>query len=252
MRPRPLKRLYDRREASYEKLRSEYLRRQSEGLPTRPLGIGRSEPSAIRRASWPGENPRPTNVPTPPRASSPSILSRIRPHSRGSTSPEARGTRRLRHRDRLRTRGRRDQPRGRRPDLRRQGTAAFNPLIVHATRPPMARHVRPATGPTRPAPSPQAFWPGPLTLVLPRSASSPTSSRPGRDTVGVRVPAPAVARLLDRTGRRVPIAAPAPIVPPGSPPPSPATSWTTSEGRIDLILDSGQTTLGASNRPSST
>src|SRR5581483_6863815 len=51
------------------------------------------------------------------------------------------------------------------------------------------------------------FWPGPLTLVLPRAPSVPRVVTAGRDTVAVRVPAhPVARRLIEAAG--VPIATP--------------------------------------------
>jgi L-threonylcarbamoyladenylate synthase len=123
-----------------------------------------------------------------------------------------------------------------------KGRPAFNPLIVHADTVEMARScVR--EWPEEAVALVGAFWPGPLTLVLPRSAIIPDVVTAGRDTVGVRIPAPAVARrLIAHAGR--PVAAP-------SANRSNAISPTLAEhvrgdldGRVDLILDSGQAAVG--------
>jgi L-threonylcarbamoyladenylate synthase len=88
-----------------------------------------------------------------------------------------------------------------------------------------------------------AFWPGPLTLLLPRSAAVPDAVTAGRSLVGVRMPAHPVAReLIRRAG--VPVAAP-------SANRFGHTSPTTAEhvledldGRIDAVVDSGPTAFG--------
>src|SRR5271168_5347969 len=53
----------------------------------------------------------------------------------------------------------------------------------------------------------EAFWPGPLTLLLPRTATVPDSVTAGRELVGVRMPGHPVALELIRTAS-VPVAAP--------------------------------------------
>ncbi len=89
----------------------------------------------------------------------------------------------------------------------------------------------------------EAFWPGPLTLLLPRSAMVPELVTAGLARVGVRMPAHPVARALLRAAG-VPVAAPSAnrfgrI--------SPTNAFHVAEdleGRIDAILDGGETTLG--------
>ncbi|WP_139559513.1 L-threonylcarbamoyladenylate synthase [Methylotetracoccus oryzae] len=87
------------------------------------------------------------------------------------------------------------------------------------------------------------FWPGPLTLILHRAAKVPASVSAGRDTVAVRVPAHAVAHaLLVDCG--LPIAAPSANL---FSRPSPTTAQHVLEdldGRVDLVLDGGSTTIG--------
>src|SRR5207244_1574467 len=88
-----------------------------------------------------------------------------------------------------------------------------------------------------------AFWPGPLTLVLPKSAAIPDVVTAGGATVAVRIPAhPVALALLSAT--QLPLAAP-------SANRSTELSPTTAEhvlrgldGRIDLILAAGPTTAG--------
>ena len=89
----------------------------------------------------------------------------------------------------------------------------------------------------------RAFWPGPLTLIMPRGAAVPRRVTAGRDTVAVRVPAHPVANaLLVRAG--VPIAAPSAN---RFSRPSPTTAAHVADDLgdlIDLILDGGPTTHG--------
>jgi L-threonylcarbamoyladenylate synthase len=89
----------------------------------------------------------------------------------------------------------------------------------------------------------EAFWPGPLTLLVPRSARVPELVTAGLKKVGVRMPAHPVAQALLRAAQ-VPVAAPSAnrfgrI--------SPTTAWNVAgdlEGRIDAIVDGGETTVG--------
>lgn len=124
-----------------------------------------------------------------------------------------------------------------------KGRPSFNPLIVHL--PDMAavaRYARLEGAAERLA---DAFWPGPLTLVLPLrdgGGLSPLVSA-GLPTVAVRVPDHALARaLLEAVGR--PVAAP-------SANPSGRISPTTAEhvlaglgGRIEAVLDGGPCAVG--------
>ena len=87
------------------------------------------------------------------------------------------------------------------------------------------------------------FWPGPLTLLVPRSPNVPALVTAGRDRIGVRMPSHPVALELIRLAG-VPIAAP-------SANSFGHTSPTTAQhvlddlaGRIDAVIDSGETTHG--------
>lgn len=88
-----------------------------------------------------------------------------------------------------------------------------------------------------------AFWPGPLTLLLPRSAAIPDAVTAGRPLVGVRIPAhPVALELLRLAG--VPIAAPSANT-------FGHTSPTTADhvladlaGMIDAVVDGGPTSVG--------
>jgi L-threonylcarbamoyladenylate synthase len=87
-----------------------------------------------------------------------------------------------------------------------KGRPATNPLIVHAASTSGAREVV-AQWPDAAEVLACAFWPGPLTLVLPRRAEVPDAVTAGLNSVGVRVPNHALAqRLLEAAG--VPVAAP--------------------------------------------
>lgn len=123
-----------------------------------------------------------------------------------------------------------------------KGRPSHNPLIVHVPDVAAARTL--VTGWSHDAGRlARAFWPGPLTLVLPKRAIVPDLVTAGLGTVAVRVPAHRVAlALLRATG--LPIAAP-------SANRSESISPTTAEhvrlglgDRIPLILDGGATDVG--------
>jgi L-threonylcarbamoyladenylate synthase len=88
-----------------------------------------------------------------------------------------------------------------------------------------------------------AFWPGPLTLLLPRSAAVPDSVTAGRALVGVRMPSHPVAfELIRRAG--VPVAAPSANTFSRTSPTTAAHVLEDLDGRIDAILDAGATDHG--------
>lgn len=87
-----------------------------------------------------------------------------------------------------------------------KGRPQDNPLIVHVLDVAAARALSSAF-PAAAEALAAAFWPGPLTLVVPRAASVPDIVTAGGDTVALRVPSHPIARaLLAAVGR--PIAAP--------------------------------------------
>ncbi len=89
----------------------------------------------------------------------------------------------------------------------------------------------------------EAFWPGPLTLLLPRTAAVPDAVTAGRSLVGVRSPAHPVAReLIRRAG--VPVAAPSANRFGGMSPTTAAHVLADLDGRIDAVLDGGATSVG--------
>jgi L-threonylcarbamoyladenylate synthase len=89
----------------------------------------------------------------------------------------------------------------------------------------------------------RAFWPGPLTLLLPRTAAVPDAVTAGRALVGVRMPAHPVAReLIRRAG--VPVAAPSANLFGHISPTTAAHVLQDLDGRIDAVLDAGPTEHG--------
>lgn len=88
-----------------------------------------------------------------------------------------------------------------------------------------------------------AFWPGPLTLLLPRSGAVPSSVTAGRALVGVRMPAHPLALELIRTAG-VPVAAPSANRFGRISPTTAAHVLEDLDGRIDAVLDGGATAVG--------
>ncbi|HLY41137.1 MAG TPA: L-threonylcarbamoyladenylate synthase [Terracidiphilus sp.] len=83
-----------------------------------------------------------------------------------------------------------------------------------------------------------AFWPGPLTLLLPRSKAVPDAVTAGRPLVGIRMPAHPVAfELIRRCG--LPLAAPSANVFSHVSPTTAAHVLDDLDGRIDAVLDAG-------------
>jgi L-threonylcarbamoyladenylate synthase len=89
----------------------------------------------------------------------------------------------------------------------------------------------------------EAFWPGPLTLLLKRSAAVPDAVTAGRALVGVRMPAHPVALELIRLAG-VPVAAPSANLFGHVSPTTAAHVLQDLDGRIDAVVDAGPTGLG--------
>ena len=89
----------------------------------------------------------------------------------------------------------------------------------------------------------EAFWPGPLTLLLPRTANIPDSVTAGRPLVGVRMPAHPLALELIRQAN-IPIAAPSANRFGRTSPTTAAHVLEDLDGRIDAVLDGGPTAVG--------
>jgi L-threonylcarbamoyladenylate synthase len=123
-----------------------------------------------------------------------------------------------------------------------KGRPSDNPLIVHICRledidlivseiPPEAEKLA------------EAFWPGPLTMILGKSDIVPTSVTGGLDTVAIRMPDHEIALALIRSGGGY-IAAPSANT---SGRPSPTTAQHVKDdldGKIDMIIDGGSVGIG--------
>ena len=123
---------------------------------------------------------------------------------------------------------------------------AWDPVIVHVEGCAMLESVAeiPAGNEGRVvAKLMEAFWPGPLTLLLPRTAAVPDSVTAGRLLVGVRSPAHPVARELIRMAG-VPVAAPSANRFGHTSPTTAAHVLADLDGRIDAVLDGGATNVG--------
>jgi L-threonylcarbamoyladenylate synthase len=119
---------------------------------------------------------------------------------------------------------------------------ADNPLIVHIAEiediyvlvgylPPKAEDLM------------RRFWPGPLTLLLPRSELVPDVTTAGLSTVAVRMPSHPIARMLIKEAD-VPVAAPSANL---SGRPSPTTASHVLEdlaGKIEVVIDGGEVEFG--------
>ena len=119
----------------------------------------------------------------------------------------------------------------------------FNPLIVHVRDLAEAERLAVFSSPARRAAA--QFWPGPLTLVLPRRPSAGLSllASAGLDTVAIRVPAHPVAQALLREAGR-PIAAPSANRSGRVSPTSAAHVAEDLGDEVALILDDGPTPIG--------
>jgi L-threonylcarbamoyladenylate synthase len=119
---------------------------------------------------------------------------------------------------------------------------AWDPVIVHIAAPRMLERL--TTEISEPAALlMKAFWPGPLTLLLPRSAEVPDAVTAGRPLVGVRMPAHPVALEVIRRAQ-VPIAAPSANLFARVSPTTAAHVLEDLDGRIDAVLDAGATRHG--------
>jgi len=124
-----------------------------------------------------------------------------------------------------------------------KGRPHFNPLICHyENAEAVFAHVE-ASDPARQLAS--TFWPGPLTLVLPRRVTCPVAllAGAGLETLAVRVPAhPVAQKLIAALGR--PIAAPSANRSGGVSPTSAAHVLAGLAGRIAAVIDSGPCRVG--------
>ena len=123
-----------------------------------------------------------------------------------------------------------------------KGRPQDNPLIVHIYGMEMLQGVV-SEVPERAKKLAKAFWPGPLTMVMPRGPEVSDVTCAGLDTVGVRMPShPVVQAVIKASG--VAFAAPSANL---SGKPSPTNAQDTladMNGRLPLILDGGESAVG--------
>jgi L-threonylcarbamoyladenylate synthase len=124
-----------------------------------------------------------------------------------------------------------------------KGRPRFNPLIAHVADLAAARRLAVFNADAERLA--RAFWPGPLTLVLPKAAGCPVSllATVGLDTIAVRVPEHPVAHaILAAFGK--PVVAPSANQSGHVSPTTAAHVRADLDGRIDLIIDGGPTSIG--------
>lgn len=122
-----------------------------------------------------------------------------------------------------------------------KGRPAHNPLIVHVADEAMARHVASAWS-DRASRLARAFWPGPLTIVVPRAQRIPTAVTAFGATVAVRCPDHPLALALIR-------AVGGPIVGPSANPSGTVSPTTAEHARAAFVdrvpvLDGGPCAIG--------
>lgn len=123
-----------------------------------------------------------------------------------------------------------------------KGRPMDNPLIVHIA------DIRGWTPLVQEIPEParrlaEAYWPGPLTVILPASALVPAEVRGGLSTVAVRFPADPVAQAVIRQAG-CPLAAPSANRSGAPSPTNAARVLEDMQGRIAAVLDGGDCTVG--------
>ncbi len=123
-----------------------------------------------------------------------------------------------------------------------KGRPQDNPLIVHISGMKMLPDLV-TDIPSTAKKCAEAFWPGPLTMILPKKEIIPLTTSGGLDTVGIRMPSNETARkLIDFSG--LPLAAPSANLS-GSPSPTKASHvFNDMNGRIPCILDDGSCAVG--------
>ncbi len=121
----------------------------------------------------------------------------------------------------------------------------WDPLIVHVSDREMLGRVARMEGEAgaRAERLMEAFWPGALTMLLPRTEAVPDAVTAGRERVGVRMPRHVVAmELIRRAG--VPVAAPSANRFGRTSPTTAAHVLADLDGRVDAVLDGGATEVG--------
>lgn len=127
--------------------------------------------------------------------------------------------------------------------FRAKGRPQDNPLIVHISSLAMLPKLIRGELPAGAAQLAQRYWPGPLTMIFPKSSLVPDVTSGGLDTVAVRFPSHPVAQELIRLAG-VPLAAPSANL---SGKPSPTTAVHCIQdlmGRVDAIVDGGPCGVG--------
>lgn len=123
-----------------------------------------------------------------------------------------------------------------------KGRPQDNPLIVHICGMEMLKGIV-SEVPERALKLAKAYWPGPLTMVLPKGPEVSEVTCAGLDTVGVRMPShPVVQAVIRRSG--VAFAAPSANLSGKPSPTSAADTFADMNGRLPLILDGGECTYG--------
>jgi L-threonylcarbamoyladenylate synthase len=124
-----------------------------------------------------------------------------------------------------------------------KGRPAFNPLIAHVRDLEAAQRI--ARFDDRSLRLAEAFWPGPLTLVLSKANGCPVSdlATAGLETIAVRVPAHPVAQEILRAFGK-PVVAPSANISGHVSPTTAAHVFGDLAGRIDLIVDGGPVSVG--------
>ncbi len=123
-----------------------------------------------------------------------------------------------------------------------KGRPSYNPIIVHVASLEMARSCV-AAWPDVATVLMRAFWPGPLTLVLPKSEKIPGIVTAGGPTVGIRWPLhPFMREVIKRCG--LPIAAPSANLANQISPTSAEHVLRVFDGKVPLIVDAGPSAVG--------
>lgn len=123
-----------------------------------------------------------------------------------------------------------------------KGRPQDNPLIVHICGMEML-HGLVSEVPRRALRLAEAFWPGPLTMVMPRGPEVADVTCAGLDTVGIRMPShPVVQAVIRASG--VAFAAPSANLSGRPSPTNAADTLADMDGRLPLILDGGESDVG--------
>lgn len=123
-----------------------------------------------------------------------------------------------------------------------KGRPSDNPLIVHIAQFedifPLVKSV-----PDNAKKLAESFWPGPLTIILPKSDKIPHCTSGGLDTVAIRMPSHPIARAVIKASG-LPLAAPSANIS-GFPSPSKAEyAFDDMQGRVPVVIDGGDCEVG--------